>query len=1255
MSDYLTEAFQKLRLVEDDFDLSADANKIDELKSFVADDIEVPEEEVIDVEAVSEDDLEDNYNGKVILECECCHSRIYKDKDEVFIDDESNTANIDEECPVCNNTLGYSVIGKIEPYEKAKEIEVNVNDEDEVEPELESLNKTYKGGIKIKEDLEEIKDDELPDDDIEVEEGSSKKKLTEAPWVWQPDEDEPEEPDSPMPEDEFEDEDDYEEDGVPFINGKYTPGPLTQEVIDALYESGDYFIENSGLESDWDKDIWGLEYLYDSMENSGDPESGMSITIEESPEADGDWYRDDEFVDTGALINTLRRYVLIGLEKKYGQEWKDILDSHPEKSWYMDYNNIPEPTVAKDRQEMIDGAKAVIKAAREEGSFEESCKPKRKIKEGYGESEKQNFFNFAMGELDDLLAEAEKQFGEDSEQAKQIRDKQEIIKKLIPDKRFNFRNTSEEGKSDLTPRTLYLAIFKCNGSYQDFVSVCRREFDKEAYQVIRSIFGYDKPRSSAEERVIDKLRNSYPDLGDPEVESYKSRKGKKIKESKLQENIWTKLVKAFPELDEEVETCPECGKSPCECEGKELTEGSLPSLDSNKFWGGSTVKAEARKNREKQVDEFAKHLASKIFSDKFIRKLDEKGYDTDEKKYEFYVKFLDTSPIKKENGETRHNDRLEKFILKDPEFNDKAHDMSGSIHNDLLAYTGGTNGTSFIPSRFIEPYVKHATDMMNSKFKDIINKKEQEKKYKDEDDYFGSAFDESCSKKSKKGSAWDKLKKKNPELKEQKLTEDPWTTETRWVWKDEPKNSKRKDPHKRIYSGGHEFTGYYESDRIYVTAKDLGISDEEFNKNMDKIDKILTKYAAHALAATNILTEDPSLRDFIYKLSDYVIESLGGYEGDVDYYISRSEKHPQTNEPAIKISVDDVQFGSKSLRAIENSSEIDQAVEALLNDPEWVEYFKEEGKDIIETAGLPKNTDPLLAFCKFEAEIDEMPEEGPIGDFLAEFDPEDEIEFDEDDFVERLGEVALEKFGHKAWAKCKLRPGDFYDFGESFKESVEVTAKGEDNVNVSKNDDGSMDINVSSTEPGEGEEIVPLEDEEITEIEGNEPEGEEEEEIETEEGEEEAEGSEEETAEEGSEEVGEFDEEEFDNMGESYMRRVYSNVKSYHTTSVGDTGSELIIEGIISFKSGSQKKTTFVLKNLGANKHGKRIFEGYNKTFSNSSKAFRITGGLDKGRYYPRTFRYNYKTKTINESNKSEVFGVKGLIKAENCRKRHGR
>ena len=121
------------------------------------------------------------------------------------------------------------------------------------------------------------------------------------------------------------------------------------------------------------------------------------------------------------------------------------------------------------------------------------------------------------------------------------------------------------------------------------------------------------------------------------------------------------------------------------------------------------------------------------------------------------------------------------------------------------------------------------------------------------------------------------------------------------------------------------------------------------------------------------------------------------------------------------------------------------------------------------------------------------------------------------------------------------------------------------------------------------------------------------------------------------------------------MRKVYSNVKSYQTTSAIDTGSGLIIEGYITFKSGAKRKTSFVFTESRKNKYGKVILEGYNKTFSGATKAFKISGALDNGRYYPRSFKYNYKTNTINESNKSEVFKVQGLIKLENCRKRHGK
>lgn len=147
-TNYLEEAFKRLSLLEDDFDITADVGKVDELKSFIDDDVdEIPEEEIIDVNADDESELQDNYIGKVILECECCHSRLYKDEADVIIDEESGLANVDEQCPVCNNELGYTVIGKIEPF----------NQDREIKPEEE-------------EEIPDEEVEELPADDVEIEE-----------------------------------------------------------------------------------------------------------------------------------------------------------------------------------------------------------------------------------------------------------------------------------------------------------------------------------------------------------------------------------------------------------------------------------------------------------------------------------------------------------------------------------------------------------------------------------------------------------------------------------------------------------------------------------------------------------------------------------------------------------------------------------------------------------------------------------------------------------------------------------------------------------------------------------------------------------------------------------------------------------------------------------------------------------------------------------------------------------------------------
>lgn len=143
--EYFKEAFGKLRLVEKDFDISREAldgiedwknveTNADTLSSLedVSDD-GVETLEVIDKDAWVEDDLQDSYDGKVILECVACHSRITVDQADVYEDEETQTACPNIMCPVCHAELGYTILGKIEKFNAPDEEEEKIEFPDEAE------------------------------------------------------------------------------------------------------------------------------------------------------------------------------------------------------------------------------------------------------------------------------------------------------------------------------------------------------------------------------------------------------------------------------------------------------------------------------------------------------------------------------------------------------------------------------------------------------------------------------------------------------------------------------------------------------------------------------------------------------------------------------------------------------------------------------------------------------------------------------------------------------------------------------------------------------------------------------------------------------------------------------------------------------------------------------------------------------------------------------------------------------------------
>ena len=149
---FLTEAFKELKMLnEEDYNLN-NKDEIEDMHDTVFNQLDDKSIDIIDPNAQSVDDLEDSYVGKVILDCDVCHSKIYKDPSEVVIDDESSLANIDEECPYCYSTDGYKIIGEVASYDGA-----SLEDEDEDDTEEDDT----------KEDDEDGEDEEDEDDEDE--------------------------------------------------------------------------------------------------------------------------------------------------------------------------------------------------------------------------------------------------------------------------------------------------------------------------------------------------------------------------------------------------------------------------------------------------------------------------------------------------------------------------------------------------------------------------------------------------------------------------------------------------------------------------------------------------------------------------------------------------------------------------------------------------------------------------------------------------------------------------------------------------------------------------------------------------------------------------------------------------------------------------------------------------------------------------------------------------------------------------------
>lgn len=171
---YITEAFKEFNILDEaaeEFALNPEG--FNDMVSFIDQVGEDDDIEIVDLQAEAEDELQDSYNGKVILQCKICKSDVFEDKDNIEISDDG-LVNASSECPYCQSNDGYNIIGQVSPFKPDAEFEepsvdndISIDDENE-EGITESLKRVpySKKARRLKEDRADgYEIDDYPDSD----------------------------------------------------------------------------------------------------------------------------------------------------------------------------------------------------------------------------------------------------------------------------------------------------------------------------------------------------------------------------------------------------------------------------------------------------------------------------------------------------------------------------------------------------------------------------------------------------------------------------------------------------------------------------------------------------------------------------------------------------------------------------------------------------------------------------------------------------------------------------------------------------------------------------------------------------------------------------------------------------------------------------------------------------------------------------------------------------------------------------------
>lgn len=123
-------------------------------------------------------------------------------------------------------------------------------------------------------------------------------------------------------------------------------------------------------------------------------------------------------------------------------------------------------------------------------------------------------------------------------------------------------------------------------------------------------------------------------------------------------------------------------------------------------------------------------------------------------------------------------------------------------------------------------------------------------------------------------------------------------------------------------------------------------------------------------------------------------------------------------------------------------------------------------------------------------------------------------------------------------------------------------------------------------------------------------------------------------------EIEEVDEESFDNLGESYLKRAYNNVKSFKTQKAMQSKNALVLEGKIEFKSGKVATTRFIFEAANKDKKGNLQFLGLNENLAKKKGAFKLSASIADKKLVCESLNYNYHGKDLKSGKSQRLYGT---------------